>query len=81
MSVPAELKTVTRKFLEQLLLCRPTDVIGFAVQYYSDERTRNSRMSHAVHSLLFLLRRPAEFRDGDELHARAEHHFVDRHGR
>ena len=62
MSVPAELKSVTRKFIEQLLLCRPTDTISFAIQYYSDERARSPKLAHAVHSLMFLLRRPMEFR-------------------
>jgi len=62
MSVSAELKSVTRNFLEQLLVCRPTDAISFAVQYYSDERAAAPLVSHAVHSLMFLLRRPSEFR-------------------
>lgn len=62
MSIPAELKSVTRNFLEQLLVCRPTDTISFAVQYYSDERAATPLVSHAVHSLMFLIRRPVEFR-------------------
>jgi len=62
MPVPAELKSVTRNLLEQLLVCRPTDAISFAAQYYSDERAATPLVSHAVHSLMFLLRRPAEFR-------------------
>lgn len=63
MSVPSELKVVTRQLLEQLLVCRPADSISFSVQYYADERSGKTLVNHALHSLMFLLRRPTEFRD------------------
>jgi len=53
---------VTRRLLEQLLVCRPADSISFSVRFYSDERTPNPAVSHALHSLMFLLRKPKEFR-------------------
>ncbi len=62
MSVPGELKSVTRNLLEQLLMCRPIDTISFAFQYYNDECGPNPIVNHAIHSLMFLLRRPDEFR-------------------
>ena len=60
--LPSELKNVTRRLLEQLLICRPLDSISFSVQFYSDERAPNPSVAHALHSLMFLLRKPREFR-------------------
>jgi hypothetical protein len=62
MSVPSELKASSRRFIEQILLCRPTDPISFAVQYYFDERCSSPSVNHAIHSLTFLLRKPVDFR-------------------
>jgi hypothetical protein len=63
MSVPAELKSATRKLLDLLLVCKPIDAVGFAQHFYNDERSAKPSVSHAIHSLMFLLRRPEDFRD------------------
>ena len=62
MSVPSELKASSRRSIEQILLCRPTYPISFAVQYYFDERCSSPSVNHAIHSLIFLLRKPVDFR-------------------
>ncbi len=62
MSVPSELKASSRRFMEQLLMCRPGDPISFAMQYFYDERCSTPSVNHAIHSLTFLIRKPVEFR-------------------
>ena len=53
---------MTRRLLEQLLVCRLAESVSFSGRFYSDERTPNPAFSHALHSLLFLLRKPEELR-------------------
>ena len=62
MSVPSELKASSRRFMEQLLMCRPGDSTSFAMQYFFDERCTTPSVNHAIHSLTFLIRKPVEFR-------------------
>ena len=62
MSIPSELKSSTRRMIEQVLVCRPYDSISYAVQYYYDEKCANPTVNHAIHSLLFLIRKPVDFR-------------------
>lgn len=62
MSVPSDLRSSTRRMIEQILICRPHDSVSYAVQYYYDERCPNPAVNHAIHSLLYLLRKPVDFR-------------------
>jgi len=61
-TVPNELKASTRNMQEQMLACRPIDVISFAMRYYGDERAPNPSCAHAIHTLPFLLQDPESFR-------------------
>ena len=45
-----------------ILVCRPPDSVSYAVQYYYDEKCSNPAVNHAIHSLLYLLRQPVDFR-------------------
>lgn len=66
MSVPVNLKNASLKLVEQLLICRPSDAITFSVRYFYDERNSQTSsspsFSHAIHSLLFLIKKPVQFR-------------------
>ena len=66
MSIPLNLKNASLKLVEQLLICRPHDAISFTVRYFYDERNGqvngSPSFSHAIHSLLFLIKKPVQFR-------------------
>lgn len=62
--IDPEFRNAIRIFEEQVLQCRPRNVISFAVRYFHDEKN-SSKISyaHALHSLPFLLRVPDSFRN------------------
>jgi hypothetical protein len=58
----AELTSAVNGLQEALILCRPREVLSFAVRYFFDEKTDNFEESHAIHSLPYLLNDQKEFK-------------------
>jgi len=58
----AELRDRVRGLQECALLCRPRNVVRFAVRYFHDEKSGDSSFAHALNGLPYLLRDAEAFR-------------------
>lgn len=61
-SSPPDVTASFQKLQEMIVLCRPGDVVAFALRFFKDEQLDTRAVAHAYHSIIYVVFQPDTFR-------------------